>query len=1586
MRTSEATLAPASRGPHARGDLLDGRYRLVTRLGHGGFGDVWRAEELLPDGAPFREVALKLLIPGGGDEVDWAEEAKLLASFRHASLVTIFAAGLLAREGSAGADRFVAMELLEGQNLADLSRERGPVAWRRVLRWATSAAAALDVIHTAGVVHLDLKPANLFLCADGALKVLDFGIARRAGVEAVAARRGALLPDGASTSDAERATGLFIAARAGEETPRSHDEDAFAATRPLDATGHRGRREVVIGTPGFMAPEVLELGTPTAAADAYALAVCVVLLCTGHLPHMAPDEPATWDDPTEVSAWLDAIRRATLRGNLRPFDETPGALPRGLAALVRRLLAVDPKDRDVRPGGLAALFEEAWQRPHGVPDPPYFALRPYPAEAEGLLFGRDDDIARLGRELEYEPALVLQGAAGSGKSSLLAAGIVPHLAKRGVDSKDDWRAVPIVPTAAEEPDAALARALGALRPELRDADIDALAAFARAEPVGIALLLDPLEAVLRAGAHACVRLEALVNAIANQPARPGLRLVAAIGEDATRSLLASPLGPAVRAALRFVGAPATAAVTDLCAAPAHLAGVTVLAAAVVADDVQKELRAGSFRLPYVALALEEWWRGRDTKRNELHGERWRATGGIGGAVVRHADRVFRGLERDRRRLAEEVLLRLSATDGTLLRWDEGELRAALGAEGMLDETLAGLQRELVVRVTGAGAADRAFGAGAADRAFGAGAADRAFGAGAQGSTVEIAHAALLRDWPLLASARLANMERLAYAERVREARLAWERADNHGDFLLRGSLLSESRTRARDLEPTLGPADRAFLRESMRRARFRTAGRVGAAGVVLVALAGGIGMRQMIDQAREEEARAKAAAVELEQLAELAAKARRAEDPYYRATLVAAALVRGSTDGLLPLDLLAAGQNLVRASFLTLDRVDAPSFPWDDRFLVGATSTGAIAIFDFRPPEPDVIEDVDLDADPTDPESAHFKKPALVRLVPHEAPLVERVDFAFDTAFATRAANGEVKVFRVREDGRPALAAIAPMRCVGCLRAALAAPVLACGTEHGVARWDLRRRSAPEAVVTNPFQGDVADVSPDGERVSALADREVLFWAPGSDEETRRVAPRPVSTVRFAPRGHAAAILAGAEVEVVDVRRPATPLFVLEPDESRAASLRWDDGGLDLAVCGARDGRWYYLRKGGRAPGEAAPRGEACAGPPKTGPHAPPEPVATSDDAPELVDREMGPHLPTGGFRLHGHRYLTRDLVVLDPGYGHDAWAAPGSSRPAAARLLRFEAHDDIGIAEPREQDDSVAAVQRDGAEAMFQVGDEMRFYALPEGTRMFVRKGSFLRRCNDGRFLAWEADGPSYRIFDAWTGALIRALPRDPGFVVGAGGACRAVYTQRLDGTLIDNPLDGRPARELAKADGYVYDTRPSGAPGRADAGLLLAFSSGAMARIDDATHTVRVLGYATPRAHAIADGPHPGEIVFADAGGVGLLRPGAAPATLWPSDGVMEWTDLAPSPDGTSMLLTAHDRVAALDVARRELLGSMPVAGIDRMVRWDDEGSVLLWGFERRGGAEGVVVPRGVGLARMVAEGLANLEVERGKVVIRR
>src|SRR6185437_3796277 len=188
-----------------------------------------------------------------------------------------------------------------------------------------------------------------------------------------------------------------------------------------------------------------------------------------------------------------------------------------------------------------------------------------------------------------------------------------------------------------------------------------------------------------------------------------------------------------------------------------------------------------------------------------------------------------------------------ATDGAPLRWQERELAtvASPGADlAAAERALARLARERLVRV-------------------------------GRGS-VEIAHPALLKDWPRLASARLAEMDRLRLLERLHEARVAWERADNHTDFLLHGALLDESRSRRALLKRGLSPEDRAFLDASLRAARFRNAKR-GALGVVVAALlVGSAAGKHMLDEARASETRARAAAAEQEALAELAAMARRA--------------------------------------------------------------------------------------------------------------------------------------------------------------------------------------------------------------------------------------------------------------------------------------------------------------------------------------------------------------------------------------------------------------------------------------------------------------------------------------------------------------------------------------------------------------------------------------------------------------------------------------------------------------------------------------------------------------------------------------
>ncbi|HEX6852169.1 MAG TPA: serine/threonine-protein kinase [Candidatus Polarisedimenticolaceae bacterium] len=159
-----------------------GRYRLRTRLGHGAVGEVWSAE----DPQIGRSVAVKLLkIPDGlseGRRAQWESrfllEARAAGRLSHPGIVSIHDVG------TAGDGRpFIVMELVDGETL-DAARSRTiPPPFAQVVNWTIQIAEALDAAHAKGVVHRDVKPANLLVGSDGRARIADFGIARLAESE-----------------------------------------------------------------------------------------------------------------------------------------------------------------------------------------------------------------------------------------------------------------------------------------------------------------------------------------------------------------------------------------------------------------------------------------------------------------------------------------------------------------------------------------------------------------------------------------------------------------------------------------------------------------------------------------------------------------------------------------------------------------------------------------------------------------------------------------------------------------------------------------------------------------------------------------------------------------------------------------------------------------------------------------------------------------------------------------------------------------------------------------------------------------------------------------------------------------------------------------------------------------------------------------------------------------------------------------------------------------------------------------------------------------------------------------------------------
>ncbi|GAA4593296.1 serine/threonine protein kinase [Actinoplanes octamycinicus] len=168
--------AASLNGRAAPGTLIGGRYTLRAAVGHGGMGTVWRAADTLLR----RDVAIKeVVLPPGLAPSDrdtmyerTMREARAAATLQHPAVVQVY--DVVHENGRP----WIVMELLEARSLADMVIEDGPVASRVVAKIGIALLGALEVAHARGVLHRDVKPANVLICSDGRCVLTDFGVAR----------------------------------------------------------------------------------------------------------------------------------------------------------------------------------------------------------------------------------------------------------------------------------------------------------------------------------------------------------------------------------------------------------------------------------------------------------------------------------------------------------------------------------------------------------------------------------------------------------------------------------------------------------------------------------------------------------------------------------------------------------------------------------------------------------------------------------------------------------------------------------------------------------------------------------------------------------------------------------------------------------------------------------------------------------------------------------------------------------------------------------------------------------------------------------------------------------------------------------------------------------------------------------------------------------------------------------------------------------------------------------------------------------------------------------------------------------------
>ena len=718
------------------GEPLRG-YRLHRRIGEGAHGVVWLASQPHLE----REVAVKAIAPASANDPDFVRrfeaEAQMVARLEHPHIVPLYD---FWREPDGA---YLVMRYLRGGSAEDLL-SRGPLEAEPAGRMLDQVAQALSTAHHQGVVHRDVKPSNVLLDEQGNAYLSDFGIARD------------------------------------------------LARPSLSVGGDLG------GPPGYVSPEVLRGEPASAASDIYSLGILLYRALAGRHPFEGTDGAA--------------LRHRSPDGSMPSIRDARPDLPGSVDRILGIAMAADPGDRYQDPIELATAFRQVLTRAE-LPAPPaevgeirnpYKGLRSFTEADAPDFFGRErmttQLVARMTETVERARFLAVVGPSGSGKSSLVRAGLVPALRRGAIPGSERWFAVEMAPGGHpfEELHGALLRIAPSRPVELlerlaRD-EFGLLRAVQWILPEDdseLLLVIDQFEELFTLVGDETVRssfLASLVAAVTDPRSR--LRIVVTLRADFyDRPLLYRGFGEVLANRTNALTPLSIEELERSIAGPAERVGVHLEPP--VVTDMVAEVAHQPGALPLLEYALTEMF---DRRREAvLTLDDYHEVGGVSGAVARRAEELYAGLGDTGQAATRQLFLRL----------------VTLGEEGSEDTRRRVLLTDLVSMEVERDALEGAIDLFGSARLLSF---DR--DPVTRGPTVEVAHEALIGAWARLRGWIESAREDVRMHRRLAAPAAEWDRAGRDPSFLLRGKRLEEFEGWAGTSGVALTGTERGYLAAS----------------------------------------------------------------------------------------------------------------------------------------------------------------------------------------------------------------------------------------------------------------------------------------------------------------------------------------------------------------------------------------------------------------------------------------------------------------------------------------------------------------------------------------------------------------------------------------------------------------------------------------------------------------------------------------------------------------------------------------------------------------------------------------------------